>query len=150
LPGCILALATEATFPAELRCAFGARDAIIAGDWQPEAIRFCDSSANARSAVAKLMERVAARGETWREALQRYASLPPGAERRALFAYLDGYAVRTDNRTRWFRHEQPALYALILLSALLVMCGWCWWIWAALWRRRALWRLLPPELAADR
>jgi hypothetical protein len=150
LPSCIVALATEPTFPAELRCAFGARDAIVAGDWQPDAIRYCDNSANTRADAAKLMERVAGRSQTWREALQRYATLPPGPDRRTSFAYLDAYAVRTDNRTAWFRHEHPALFGLIILAALALAVGWCWWIWAVLWRRRALWRFLPPELAADR
>jgi hypothetical protein len=150
LPSCILALATEPTFPAELRCMFGARDAIIAGDWQPDAIRYCDNSSNTREAAAKLLERVAARTQTWREALQRYATLPAGPDRRALFAYLDVYAERTDNRVPWFRHEHPVLFGLILLGAASVGLGWGWWLWAVLWRRRELWRFLPPALAADR
>lgn len=150
LPACIVALATEPTFPAELRCAFGARDAIIVGDWQPDAIRYCDNSANARADAAKLMERVAGRSQTWKETLQRYATLPAGPDRRASFAYLEAYAVRTDNRTAWFQHEHPALFGLIILAVLAVAVGWCWWLWAVLWRRRALWRFLPPELAADR
>jgi hypothetical protein len=150
LPACIVALATEATFPPELRCAFGARDAVVVGDWQPDAIRYCDNSPNARADAAKLMERVAGRSQTWKETLQRYATLPAGPDRRASFAYLDAYAVRTDNRITWFGHEHPALFGLIILVVLTVAVGWCWWLWALLWRRRALWRLLPPELAADR
>ena len=150
LPACIVALATEATFPAELRCAFGARDAIVAGDWQPDALRYCESSTGTRDNAAKLLERVASRTQTWRAALARYATLPAGPERRALFAYLDTYAVRTDNRVIWFRHEQPGLFALAVIAALTVAVGWAWWIWAVMWRRRSLWRFLPPQLAADR
>jgi len=150
LPSCLVALATEVTFPADLRCAFGARDAIVAGDWQPDAIRYCENSASTRDSAAKLLERVASRTQTWREALQRYATLPPGPDRRALFAYLDAYDVRTDNRVTWFRHEHPGLFALVVSAALAVAMGWVWWLWAVLWRRKSLWRLLPPKLAADR
>jgi hypothetical protein len=149
LPSCMVALATEVTFPTELRCAFGARAAIIAGDWQPDAIRYCDNSSSTRDAAAKLLERVASRSQTWREALQRYAPLGPGAERRALFAYLDAYAVRTDNRITWFRHEHTGWFALSVSGVVLVLLGWVWWVWAVVWRRRSLWRFLPPKLAAD-
>jgi hypothetical protein len=67
-----------------------------------------------------------------------------------LFAYLDAYAVRTDNRIPWFRHEQPGLFTLVVIAALAVVLGWAWWVWAVVWRRRSLWRFLPPQLAEDR